>query len=382
MEKFLALAEAASNLSQEHQSVLLQGEPQEGLSALSLVFRLMRRQTRLLCSFDLSTDNATVKPGDYWVVGRPQRQARFVYIVNVAQHRVEGQVAPLPEQDLYWGWLKQALATQTLDVVSTKAPLMQRIAAAFNNKTTLLLENLDPRLYTEFAAVHKEYVTQSLQAAFGQFVRPEMSAILTRHALDRWPLPSNLQIAAQQKIDERRAGALILAWIYEDKPQLNDKEWAQLQALAQQVGNAPLLYLAATFRKKPNRQTQIEALARVDSETFHQFLSWLLAPIPPADLVTPSHLKVLLSDKRLAQMTDEQLVELVKAIVNIGDAKQLDPLAVYVNRLDQKGLDQIEKSLKQQADPTKQFARAIQARREQVGDNQSLWRRFLPKSRR
>lgn len=382
MEKFVALAEAAPNLLQEHQSIQILGEPAEALAALNLLFRLMRQQTRLLCSFDISADNATVKPGDYWAVGRPQRQSRFVYTVNAAQHRVEGEVAqPLPEADLYLGWLKQALATQTLDLVSTKAPMMQDIAEAFTTKTTPLAENLDPTLYAEFAAVHRAYVTQSLQAAFNQFVRPELAVILTRHALDRWPLPNNLQIAAQQKIDERRAGNLILTWIYEAKPQLNDKELAQLQTLAQQVDNAPLLYLAATLRKKPDRKLQTAALARVDSETFAQLLRWLLNPLAPADLVTPAYLHELLSDNRLVQMTNEQMVALVQAMVDVGGVKQLDLLAAYVNQLDQKGLDQIEKSLKQ-ANPTKQFMRAIQSRREQLGPAQSLWTRFLPKPRR
>jgi len=383
LEKFLAFTEAAPTLSQEHQSVLLLGEPKESLAALILVFHLMRRQTRLLCSFDLSTDNATVKPGDYWVIGRPQRQSRFVYTVNANQHRVEEQVAQqLPESDLYLGWLKQALATQTLDAVSTKAPLIQELAITFTNKTVPLVENLDPMLYAEFAAVHQAYITQTLHAAFSQFVRPEMATILMHHALDYWPLPSNLQIAAQQKLDVHKAADLILAWIEEAKPQLNDQEWSQLQGLAQHAANPLLLYLAATLRKKTDRKAQTEALAHIDSETFHRLLPWLLDPIAPADLVTPSHLNIMLSDERLAQMTNEQMVKLVQAVIEMGSARQLDTLAVYVSLVDPNGLSQIEKNLKKLKDPTKQFVHAVQSQREKIGPKQALWKRFLPKSRR
>lgn len=379
-EKFVLLAEAAPSLRKEQQSVQILGETAEVLSALNLLFRLIRRQTRLLCSFDVSTDNATIKAGLYWGIGRPQRQSRLAYLFHATQHRVTGQIdQPLPADDLYLHWLKQALPTQPLGTVSAKAPRMQEIGEAFASKTTPLAEDLEPALYAEFAETHQGYIIESLQSAFGQFVRPELAAILTRHALDRWQLLDNLQIAARQQLNARQAAALILAWIEESKPQLDDKEWSQLENLAQQAAHPLLLYLAVTLRKKADRKAQAEALARLDRNTFHRLLPWLLDPIAPADLVTPSHLDVLVNDKRLAQMTNTQMVDLVQAIVQVNGARHLDALAAYVNRLEQKELNQIEKSLKK-VTPPKQFVHKLQLRREQLGPEQSLWKRFLPKS--
>jgi hypothetical protein len=287
----------------------------------------------------------------------------------------------LPTTDLYLSWLKQALATQSFDLVSTKAPLIQKIAEAFIDQAFPLAKDLDSDVYAEFATVHQDYISQRLQTTFGQFVRPEMATTLTRHALDRWSLADNLQIAAQQQLDAHNAADLILAWIEEAKPQLNDKEWSQLQDLAQQAVNLPLLYLATTLCKKVDHKVQRETLARLEREMFQRLLSWLLDPIAPADLVTPGYLSLLLDDNRLTQMTTEQIVELIEAVIRLVGFRQLDPLAVYVNRLDHKDLNRIEKSLKKVMDPTTLFMQAMQSRRKQIGPEQSRWKRFLPKPR-
>ena len=367
-EKLVMLAEAAPTLRKEGQSVQILGETPEVLATLALLFQLMRRQTRLLCSFDVSVEQATVKPGDYWAIGRPQRQARIAYYIHAAQRCViEAIEQPLPTADLYLAWLKHALATQPLALVSTKAPLMQTLAKSFTDQTPPVANEVDPIVYAEFATMHQAYITQRLQIAFRQFVRPELATTLTRHVLNRWAPTDNLPIAVRQQLDPKLAADLILTWIEENKPQLDDKAWSQLQLLAQQAVNLPLLYLASTLRKKTDHKVQQETLAQLDREMFQRLLPWLLDPVAPADLVASAHLPLLLDDNRLTQMTNEQTVDLIESVVQIDGVRQLDALAPYVSRLEQKGLPQAEKIVSKWADTSTQFQNALVKRREQLG---------------
>ncbi len=382
VEKLVMLAEAAPGLRKEVQSVQILGEPAEALATLNLLFRLIRRRTRLLCSFDLSTEQATIKPGAYWAIGRPQRQTQMTYHVHAPQHRVtEAIEQPFPTADLYLAWLKQALATQPLATVSTKAPLAQALAATFTDQAPPVATDVDPALYAEFVTLHQAYITQRLQTAFGQVVRPEIATTLTRHALDHWPLADNLVLAARQHLDAQRAAELLLAWVEESKPPLDDKAWVQLQDVAQQAANLPLLYLAATLRKKVDRQIQQATLSRLDRAMFQRLLPWLLAPIAPADLVNPAHLLLLLDDSRLAQMSSEQTVELIVAVVQATGMQHLDRLTGYINRLANKELNRLEKQLKQAADSAAPLQQLIQVRRQELAPEQSFWQRFLPKFR-
>lgn len=378
ISKLVALAESATNFQPQHQSIQILGEHTEVLAALALAFHLIHQQTRTFCSFDTYAENASTKPGDYWAMGRTQRQSRIMYTVNASNQRVEGQNLPsLSNADFYLGWLKVALAKQTLEAVLLKTASMQQIDEAFATQNPLLLSQIESSLYDEFTEMHQDVIINRLQEAFRQFVRPELVTSLTNHLLKHGAPLSNLQLAAQHKLDSNKAADVILIWINDAKPQLQDKEWQQLQSLAQQVGNPMLFYLASSLCKKPNHKAQKEALAHMDETKFQQVLSWLLKPIPPAEMVTAAHLPLLLNDKQLAQMTNEQLVELVRAIVEMGEMRHLSSVTQYIDRLENQNLAQVEKTIKKATAVPTQFSDVVAQQRKKLGKPKSFLQKLF-----
>src|SRR5262249_39182070 len=112
----------------------------------------------------------------------------------------------------------------------------------------------------------------------------------------------------------------------------------KLQELARAGRHATRLHWASTLGRKTDRGRRDAALRVGTGEDFRPALRKLLAPIAPADFVCLRHLPALMQDARLPQANEEQLVDLIEAVLAIDAGEQLGALTDGVFRIGDSGL--------------------------------------------
>ncbi len=368
--KIVSLALEADQLKQDGKSVLMIGSPQEINETLKIVFYLLPIRDRPDCSFDTSIESCTIRPGTYWAVGASSRQSSSsYYVVNASESKVISSLPILTARDdLYLEWLQHVSLTSDFPSRAGKAHAVQQLARAFANRQHLSPEHLDRSACSEFLHLNEERVIRDLGGVLAEQLGRSLAKPLSLYMNQVIPPATFLSIAASGKISPAYLCEIVAHWIVETEPDLRGSEWKTIQDMARKGGDMRLLHWAATGGRRVTSRIRDEALKSMAVDTFQAALE-RLGPIPPANFVTPRHLLLLLTDRRLTSMTDEQFLDLVSAIIEAGLANQLAPLTKYIDRLDNTHLTQLEKIIKKhKLEIPEHFNSQVLARREQVGD--------------
>ena len=379
MLKLISLALEADRLQRDGKSVLMIGSSEEIIETLRIAFYLLPSSSRLDCSFDTVIEGCSVRPGTYWAVGASSRQSSSsYYVVNAAESRVVNELSrPSNRDDLYVEWLRHATATPDFPSKMSQAYTIQQLAQAFASRQQISPDRLDRSACSEFLHLNEERVLRDLEALLADQVGRNLSKPLSLHMLQVIDAPRLLSITAGGKIPPGYLCKIVAHWIVEAQPDLRDGDWKAIQDLARKGRDMRLLHWAATAGRRVNTRVRDEALKGMAADAFKAALE-RLGPIPPADFVTARHLSLLLADRRLASMTDEEFLDLVSAIIEAGLTSQLGPLTGYIRRLDNEHLTQLEKMIKKhKRELPGQFESQITARRKEVGDPPGLLDRIF-----
>ncbi len=375
--KLVLLAMQAEQLSKEARSVFLLGKEGNIDETLRIIFHLLPKNKRALCTFNTCIDGCPTRPGVYWAVGANRRQSGSAYIeVKTTERRVAVPVQEMSgTQQLYLDWLKAASSQEPFEEVLEYAPTIQILCTAFADKTRPNMDKLDEEACQDFINLYQERVKSGLHEVLLKALGKALAGVLIDYVYDDTEKPLLLSIVASQHIDGEYLCSLIAEYIFAETPELPDSEWKTLRNLARQGDNTFLLYLSATLGKKIDHEARKEALRRMDQETFQKVLDLLRKPLEPAYFVTKRYLQLLVNNPRLKDMDDEEFVNLIKAIIQARASEYLNDLAEYVDIIEDKPLAQLEKLVKKLNIPRK-FEEAMIARREELGASLRLLRLF------
>lgn len=377
--KLVFLGLQAEQLSKDSRSVFLLGKEEDIDETLRVVFHLLPKNKRILCTFNTCIDGCSTQPGMYWAVGAGKLQGESSYIeVKTTERRIATQINDIfDHNDLYLNWLKAVSTREHLKTAIEQAPTIQVLSTAFTGRCQLTPDELNEEACGEFIRLYKNRVMSDLNVALIKVAGKKIAELLIDYIYQQTRLPILLGIAACQNIELKFLCSLAADYIFAEKPDLKNSEWRILQNLAQQAKNMFLLYLSATFGKNVDEEARDEALRRMDKEMFQKILELLMAPLEPAHFVTPAYLSLLLDNPRLGDMNDEQFIDLVTTIIKADASNSLDFLADYIEIIENKPLAQLEKLIKKQhVKIPRKFEAAIIARREELGNPLRVLRFF------
>jgi len=219
-----------------------------------------------------------------------------------------------------------------------RAPTVQVLAEALATRSQLPSNALDDEVCHELMRFHERRIKRDLERVAATAVGKNAAFSLIHYLCETVEAPVLLGIAASQYLDPAELSEIVTRWIVEKKPDLEDHDWKALQNLARQGRDMRLLHLSATLGRRVDAKVRDEALGSMNAHTFRKTMEHLMNPIEPAHFVVPVHLPLLLSDPRLDDMSGEQFLDLVKAIVKVGAADQLNALTHLTRSLPYKPL--------------------------------------------
>jgi len=371
--KLAMLAIRASTLLAAGRSVNLVGMGDEIAAGLRIALSLTRGRGRLACSFDTAIDRCPTPAGLYWAVGSATQQSGESYIhINVST----GQVAKVLDlasdgDDPYHAWFVRTSARGGWSSVIARAPAMQRIADAFDEPrdVTPIAAVADDESYREFYDANERRIMRGLEVAIARWVGPVLATKLGKYMRSAQShfLPDLLTIAAAQAINPSTLGDITVGWIVAERPDMRGRERVVLQDLARAAGNARLLHLIATVGRPVDAAARDEALDAMDAGAFGHSLEQLEDPIPPAEYVAVPHLPALLERLQLRDISSEQFVNLVAAMIAVDAPVYLNHLATGLGSVGNKHLTALERAIEGRPDVPAPFVDAVAARRTEVG---------------
>lgn len=376
--KLLGLAVQAKQLAAGGRSLYMVGSQSDIGEALRVTFSLLPRELRPLCSFDTCVDSCMTPPGLYWAVGGSFRDSNSLYIeVDAKNRRVAATVTTsLEPNDLYFTWLDRALTLNDTPQVVERAGAVQDIASSFAEGRKLGKTEVDDQAIGDFLDVHEGLVRRAFQDALRKAVGERLAAQWQDDLWNIWPCKVCLAAASSQHIPLEALRAFAADWLQARHPDLPESEWKRLQDLGREGGDSLLLFLSSVLGNKPNDPVRQEALLNMDAATFRQAAELMPKTIPPAYYVTQNHLPQLLKSPQLSDMSADQLVDLINAIVTAGFGFQLSPLNSFVGGLDSDSLSRVEKLIRKNPQIPHDFASTVERRRQQVGEPAGLFGRI------
>ncbi len=371
VQKLVELAGQRASLKDKRRSLLFLGKDKDIYEALETAFFFTPSLQRLECTFDTHIDNCSIQPGLYWAVSIAQKQKEQSYIVvDTAERRIVDQIEDQSEiRDLYVNWLRDVSARENISEFMRRVPIIQGIARAFQEQQPIQPELLaQEEVCQEFMNLYQDNIRQGFTNTFSEFFDLSLSHLI-RYLQSRIDVPVLLNMVASQNLNFRHLSQWTLDWVLETYDRIKEPEWKQLRNFALKNQNMRLLHLCATLSKKSDTKARDEALQSMDVQTFKESLAQLMSPIDPADYVSSKHLRYLLSSERLTNMTDEQYLELVKAIIRVNAVNQLDAIPHNTTFLTRESLGQLVKIIRKRTDVPDSFKETIYNRWEKLSQS-------------
>lgn len=234
--KLVALALQAEQLSSRGQSLLMVGDETKIHAALQLAFALMPPDIRKTCSFDTCIDRCVPRAGLYWLVGALKRPSSGSYIeVDLAGQRLSSTPELSDRRDLYLSWLRSVdAATPTDSALLASAQTFQKLARAFNERSSCVGEQLDAQACADFVRRYQPLIVERLRAALRAWLAGRLLVQLVNDMIETMVRENDqelLGVAACQSITAQKLGEYMLSWINQMAPPLKDGDWKQVLAL-------------------------------------------------------------------------------------------------------------------------------------------------------
>jgi hypothetical protein len=361
--KLALLAMRAEDLRQRGRTVQFLGDGDEIAAALRLVFRLLRREWRLACSFNTYVEGCPLERGLYWAAGVARHERSDQPEVDARERRVLfNSGSGLAQVDLYTAWLSQVCVHSSLSKVLRQAESVEAFCRALEGGGPP--ERVpNPADLVEFVQLHRRAVAAQLLRCFEQCLRRAVAEALVNFSLeciDRAradALP--VLLAASVQGDSQATALCRLAVLWLSTPPQPETDLGELQRLARQGRNRVLLHWASTLGDKPDLRGRDEALSLMTSSDFQLATQKLLNPIDPVHFVTPDHLLALLRDERLPSARDEDLIELIEAVLEADGGVHLGSLSNRIYEM-QWGVDKIAKCMRKSNNVADGFRAAVE----------------------
>ncbi len=366
--KLVALAEQAEELLRNRKSLFLTGSEDSIRETLEAVFLLIPPKQRLHCSFDTHIDRCPTPPGIYWAAGGATRQSNNAFIQVLTQERRVASSVKLQtnQNSLYTQWLEQASLEDDMATLIDYAPTIQTLTESFATRR-LITESLDEAACDSFFEIHTNYIRQRFKAALTKGVGKQLTISLADYLWEMMDTVDKLKVASSEKFPQSELATFVADWLVNEEAKPGKGDWKQLHTLVETSDNMRLLHLTTTLGKR-NSKLRLQALQRMSAQEFQANLPLLCNPIAPADFVCKRHLKLLLSNDPIVDMTEAEFVALVAKIMGIDQQKQLAQaqLMTYIQYLDDGALIEIETLLKQYSAPS-EFITRVEEHRQDIG---------------
>ncbi|HEX3046626.1 MAG TPA: hypothetical protein VHY08_17855 [Bacillota bacterium] len=363
MRKLVYLALQAEQWDKEGKWLFISGPETDLDETLRTIFYLLPKHKRLFCSFDTCIDGNALPAGSYWAVSGTRLPGGNATVhVDTTARRLMTTIQEKGEaQDIYWKWLQSISSRENFQFAIQPAPAIQMLCTAFMEKNKLNPDILTQEGCQEFMNLYSDLIAEHLKIALNKLLERQMAELILAYIYQTVQAPVLLNFAARQEIDSETLGTLITEYILIHKPDLDERNWKALQGIAQQNHQMMLLYISVTLRKKIDEKMRDQALESMNEVDFSRILAFVMAPLEPANFVSLRNIHVLIRNPILQNMTDEQFLNLIERVVEVGAANYLDYLIEYLSKVTRKSLSGFEKFAKKHSEkiPEKFKARII-----------------------
>lgn len=308
------------------------------------ILLLVEPQYRKRCTFDTYIDQCEPKAGDFWVNAGTTSTNKGHLVIDLPACDLQSLLELASQQTTtYANWLR--MMTKQADsahILFEQACTAQKLASAFDNQHGLpqdsAIELTAPFFYKANKLIIDNHFTKGLEKQLSLGVIKQYLP----HAQKYLPINSFLSAAAEENISPQLLADSIFQWLINEKSQV--RGWKDILNFANETGS-PLLQVLASFNTyKPialirNRINNIEGarcegLEKLASQPdLESNVKMLLKQVLPHWLIVPKTIQVIANccdEHILANLSDENFIDLVQSIVENDGSKELD--STFANR--------------------------------------------------
>lgn len=376
--KLLLLAVQANQLLVNKTPIFLTGNHTNIRQTLELLFFLMPQENRCNCSFNTFINHCFSKPGRYWAMGNHTKQSSYIYIHvdTIKKCIMDKKINTIDIKNRYLHWFKHSILHNDVNTVLKNVPTIQQINQAFVEKNSLQTDSLQKDACEEFLHLYLDDMRERLEGILTKKLGRRIARSLTQtiyHTL--YDSRIILNIITSQLINPVELSQILVDWLIKEHPHLKRSDWKKVQRIAYEANHLTLLYLSTVLNKKSillqssavltwyqekkDYQIRQESLAKMDKKTFKALLEQTFNLIEPAYLVNQIHLNCLLSSEYLHQISDEQFINLVRAILKINTPHKLETLIPYIDRLSDRSVIHLHRLINNKANVPQRFIKRL-----------------------
>ncbi|MBN1220345.1 MAG: hypothetical protein JXM69_15555 [Anaerolineae bacterium] len=382
LKKLALLALRAEQQARQRETVTVTGSPEQIEQALAAALLAVPVSRRNYCWFDTYFYRCNLVATYFWAIGLPEPPVSIKFAhVDGRGRQVHGEVIPQPET-AYERWVGQAIDVGQLKEI-----------VHYRDNALSLAEWLDGRSYdlSLLAAAPPELITamfkvnaQAVQGLLQRQVKRDLPVeLVNRVAGHIWKQATELELYRQLRQGFELSQLLDILYQSYAAEKFKEPPGREVKALADllQTAHHPLLNLFVAYWRSPHKQLP-RALERADEADYRRFggIGLELKLLKPLDLLVPGRGDAFLD---LYPATNENdIVELVKTLLEIKEPACLVRLADQVAKLSGKNLKKLAKLIDDQPDIPESFcqaaeqALAAQPQKKSVREKlRSIWQR-------
>lgn len=372
--KLYSLAKAAPTITSNSMTSLIISSREEIEYFLRAVFHFTPPKLRISCSFDTSIDDCDVQAGQFWIAGSLKSLNKSFVNLDISGNSLALSVDPPQQTDCYFNWLQEFQKSGGEELYE-RVPKIQDLCEAIHNKRIPAKELLKDEIILPFFSINKTFIKERLTNALSQDVPIKIVEELSLFIMQSYDPMDVIKHAATQEITPEYGAGYIHNWIIHNTQHLDilqDEDWVKIFELADKAQDTTLLFWLSIFTENSVRRN--EAIRKMSKEEFLDALFLLQNPISASHFVNSRFSSILLNKliPLLGELTNDQFIELVEAIVSIEVFDDLNVLSDRVLLLDSRDLRKLNKVIKNIENLPLDFQNAITMRRNEIWNKSKL----------
>ncbi len=346
IKQWLALGLQARGHKSPQKLLSIQGDHEETLRALRILFELLPLSARRNCSFDIGSLGQT-EQANWWATGRNDKASGDSTIVAASSLDIKGAaVVNLNRDDPYLCWLIDSLEENSPAALGQAREVRCLFTAAAERSRLEDIEITD-HACEAFRTYNNAEFSKLLESTIGH----RLGKKTTRRISD-WAVHSDTYYGwiryclGPDKVQS--LCDLLCQWIVNptSSSSPNRTETEQLCALADEAKHPLLKFLATALAPKVKAHPIEEALSNLSKTDYEKALQFALPQVSPAFFLKSSHRHRLMQPDLMDQLSHGQLQDLFLGLIEQNDGPAIEKLTDRIHALTPREARHILKRLK------------------------------------
>jgi|CXWL01.1.fsa_nt_gi hypothetical protein len=355
----IGFADNASKHLKSKKQLQFVGDRPQFEKILMLIFKFLPPNLRFYCTFDTFHDKCNIPLGIFWAVSVQRRTMGDAFIpVDLQTAKIQAQEMQHGEfrNKYYGGWLKNLFEnTKVFEDIDSKVVTAYYLADLTAGEQTTPPAMIDTPTVSSFFKMYENDINLQLSKILSRLVPFQVVKFFHTALLEYSPNSlATIELLVPAKITPHLLADLTLRTFSQNTQQFpNASELKAFHKLAIDTLNNTLLALCLIWMD--NLKELTKTLSLMSPQEYQNLCTIALQreDVYAADLVVQQKVKILL-DVDIRFEDDRDVIELIKATIQIGETSDLGLLNNKVNNLSKQSLLKIMRAVndKDNIDPT------------------------------